>query len=126
MEHVKCKCGSDVFNWHLKDGSISCAKCGEKCERERGSEEALTADGFDEAILGVARRACKNDVVAYDVDLCIQELMKEGLSCEDAVDHFEYNVVGGWVGEGTPIFVQRMDKDELAEYFEEQSDGTES
>ena len=31
--------------------------------------------------------------------------MKEGMTDEEAVEYFEYNVVGSWMGEGTPIFL---------------------
>jgi hypothetical protein len=30
------------------------------------------------------------------------------LTEDEAVDHLEFNTVGAWVGEGTPIFVQEI------------------
>lgn len=63
------------------------------------------ADHYDEAIIGVASRCGHEDILAYDADLIIQLLMNDGMTEEDAVEHFEYNVIGSWVGEGTPIFV---------------------
>ena len=50
------------------------------------NEEALMADGFDEAILGISQRVGMEDVVAYDRDKCISVLMdRDGMSWEDAV-----------------------------------------
>lgn len=67
---------------------------------------ALFADGFDDAILGIARRANGTALVAYDRDLCIKVLMdRDGMDQEEANEFFDFNVIGSWVGDGTPIFV---------------------
>jgi len=31
------------------------------------------------------------------------------MSYEDAIEYFEYNIAGAWVGESTPFFLQRME-----------------
>ena len=70
------------------------------------NEEALMADGFDEAILGISQRVGMEDVVAYDRDKCISVLMdRDGMSWEDAVEYFEFNVAGAYLGENTPVFI---------------------
>ena len=33
--------------------------------------------------------------------------MKDGMTDEVAMEYFEFNVVGAWVGGGTPIFLYR-------------------
>ena len=74
-------------------------------------EDLLCADGFDEAILGICERACSSAVVAYDRDKCIEILVeRDGMTYEDAVEYFEFNVVGGWVGDNTPVFLTLMDE----------------
>jgi hypothetical protein len=75
--------------------------------------DALTADGFDDAIVGLARRCGQPTLVAYSVTKAIQVLMKDGMSYEDAVEYFEFNVVGAWVGEHTPIWIEDMDPDDV-------------
>lgn len=71
--------------------------------------DLLIADGFDEAIIGIGERGASPPIMCYDRDLCIKKIMDDdGCSYEDAVEHFEFNVVGAWVGEQTPIFVTRM------------------
>lgn len=72
--------------------------------------EALFADGFDDAILGVARQF-NTHLVAYDRAACIKILMNE-MSAEDAEEFFEFNVVGGYHGENTPIFIDLETGDE--------------
>ena len=45
-------------------------------------------------------------IALYDRYMCIEILMKEdGMSEEDAEEHFSYNVIGSYVGENTPAFV---------------------
>tara|TARA_R110002074_G_scaffold324868_2_gene495135 strand:+ start:1694 stop:1924 length:231 start_codon:yes stop_codon:yes gene_type:complete len=67
----------------------------------------LKADGFDDAILGLGRRCSQPDLLVYDVDKCVAILMKDGMTDEEAMEYFEYNVVGSCMGEGTPIFLYR-------------------
>ena len=67
--------------------------------------EALTADGFDDAIIGIAHKF-NHAVVAYDWDKCIQVLMDGGMDYTDALEYFTFNTIGAWVGENTPIFVE--------------------
>ena len=70
------------------------------------NDEALMADGFDEAILGISQRVGMEDVVAYDRDKCISVLVdRDGMSSEDAVEYFEFNVAGAYMGENTPVFI---------------------
>ena len=68
--------------------------------------EAVTADGFEDCILGVANRFGMEPVVAYDYDKCINVLVqRDGMTYDEAVEFFEFNVTGAWVGNGTPVFV---------------------
>ena len=73
--------------------------------------EALTADGLDDAILGIAYRAGAAPLVAYSTSQCIQILMdRDGMSHDEAFEFFEFNVLGAFVGPGTPVFVQQRDE----------------
>jgi hypothetical protein len=73
---------------------------------EEENPKALFADGFDDAILGVARRFGADPLVAYSREKCISVLMKrDKMSEEDANEFFDFNVIGSWVGEGTPLFI---------------------
>ena len=69
------------------------------------NHEALTVDGFESCIIGVATRFGAKPIVAYDTDKCLSLLMtRDGMSYEEA----EFNVAGAWMGEGTPIFVSTV------------------
>ena len=65
-------------------------------------DEAIFYDGFDEAILGHGER-CGLSVVLYDANKCIEILMRDGMTDEEAIEFFEYNVLGGYIGPSTPI-----------------------
>lgn len=69
-------------------------------------EELLFADGFDEALLGVATRCGQPPLVVYDRQKCIDLLIsRDGMSEEEAEEYFSFNTEGAWVGDRTPIFV---------------------
>jgi hypothetical protein len=64
---------------------------------------------FDAAIVGLAQRIGL-DVICYDKDKVIDILMQEEeMSYEDAIEHFDYNIIGSWVGEATPVFLSRTE-----------------
>jgi hypothetical protein len=68
-------------------------------------EQMLFADGFDKAIIGVAHIFNKL-IVAYDTKKCIKILMKD-MTHEEAVEYFDFNVIGSYVGEYTPSFIEK-------------------
>ena len=75
-------------------------------------EDALFADGFDEAIIGISERFGRVPIVAYDRGFCISILMeRDGMDYEEAVEFFDFNVIGAWVGEGTPEFITLYNED---------------
>lgn len=68
--------------------------------------DALVADDFAEAFVGVSYRCGKDSLAVYSVPKCIDILMKrDGMSFEDASEFFEFNVAGAWLGDGTPIWL---------------------
>lgn len=63
-------------------------------------EEFLTADGFNDAIIGVDDKSMR---IIYSVSKCLEILMKD-MTDEEAIEYFEYNVSSAYVGEKTPIW----------------------
>ncbi len=73
------------------------------------NEQIVTCDGFESCIIGIANRFGMEPVVAYDYDKCIALLVsRDGMSEEEAVKFFEFNTLGAWVGEGTPVFISTV------------------
>lgn len=63
-------------------------------------DEVLVADGFDDAIIGIDSNSMR---LIYSVTKCIDILSKE-MDEEEAVEYFDFNVRGSYVGEKTPIW----------------------
>ena len=69
----------------------------------------LTCDGMDDAIVGVAKfwgsKSNPTIAVAYDYDEYIAGLVGEGMTEDEAIEYFEFNVAGAYVGDHTPVFI---------------------
>ena len=63
-------------------------------------DEFLIADGFNDAIIGIDSNSMR---LIYSVTKCIDILSKE-MDEEEAVEYFDFNVRGSYVGEKTPIW----------------------
>ena len=65
------------------------------------------ADGYEKAFIGTTISAFgRKQVALYDYDKCIMILMNDNdWNEEEAIEWFNFNTIGSWVGEGTPIFV---------------------
>ena len=72
---------------------------------EEVEEEIIIYDEFEDAIIGLADWFGMDTSVAYDYDKVIKILM-EDMSYEEAVEYFDFNVIGGWVGDSTPVFIK--------------------
>lgn len=68
-------------------------------------ETVLLADGFESAFVGIGRQFGK-PIAIYDRAKCIEILMEE-MSEEEAEEYFQYNTEGAWVGNQTPIFLEK-------------------
>jgi hypothetical protein len=75
-----------------------------------GDPDLLFADGFDDAMIGVVRRSGQPPVVVYDRDVCITVLMTQGMTRDEAEEHFAFNTEGAWVGDRTPAFLVRAEE----------------
>jgi hypothetical protein len=71
------------------------------------NEEALIPDGFDDAFVGIAERFRQEPVLVYDRQKCISILQSQDMTEEEAVEFFEHNTLGSWVGDNTPIFITK-------------------
>jgi hypothetical protein len=69
--------------------------------------DAIIVDGFNEAIIGLAERINLGPIVAYDVDKMLKIMVeRDGMTYEEAMEYFDYNILGAWLGENTPVYIQ--------------------
>ena len=84
------------------------------------NEEALLADGFEDAFLGMCEVFGRPPLATYDRDKCIEIIIESsessGLTDEEAYDEaeefFEFNVAGSWGGDNTPVYMTLHGDDE--------------
>jgi len=70
-------------------------------------ETFLKADGLDSAVIGV--QVGEPMRLIYSVTKIIEHLVIEDeMDLEDAMEHFEFNIRGSYVGEQTPIWCDDM------------------
>jgi|TARA_R110000751_G_scaffold8533_1_gene33436 hypothetical protein len=67
----------------------------------------LKADGLDEAIIGTTMLwGAEGEVLVYSCEKCINIFMvRDGMDYDEAYEYFEFNTLGAYVGEQTPVFV---------------------
>lgn len=73
----------------------------EKIVEQFYDDKILKADGFDDAVIGIEDNSMR---LIYSVQKCINILMEQGMEMQDAMEYFEFNVSGAYVGEKTPIW----------------------
>lgn len=70
--------------------------------------EFLSADGFEDAIIGVVFDNMNGvERIAYSKTKCINILIdRDNMTYEEALEYFDFNVEGAYVGKKTPIWVE--------------------
>lgn len=74
------------------------------CERG-GIEVLFLPSEFDVAIMGLSVKFNEYSVL-YDSVKCIECLMLlDSMTHDEAIEYFEFNIVGSYVGSNTPTFL---------------------
>ena len=55
--------------------------------------------------MGVVHRFGQDAILCYDYEKVISQLVTDGMTDEEASEWFDFNIIGAWVGEGTPCFL---------------------
>jgi hypothetical protein len=64
---------------------------------------AIKLDGFDNCIIGVVEEFGNGPRILYSKEKIIDELCEE-MTREEALEYYDYNILGGYFGEQNPIF----------------------
>jgi hypothetical protein len=75
---------------------------------DRAEETALTADGFDDCVIGLAYQF-NQPLVIYSKQKIITQLMGD-MSGEEAMEYFDFNIAGAYMGDSTPLFMEDLDE----------------
>lgn len=68
--------------------------------------EALRADGLEDAYLGYVVNTHHKSVAVYDAHKCVEILMRDGMSDEEAWEYLDFNTFCAYVGENGPLFIK--------------------
>ena len=78
------------------------------------TENVITMDGYNDCIIGVISTFEGKQVIAYDIDKVLTRLReRDGMSEIEAIEFFEFNMLGAWMGEHTPMFISTLTEQHL-------------
>ena len=76
---------------------------------EEMEENVLLMDGFEEAFIGYSQRMNEPILAVYSWEKMLEVCMvRDGMTDAEAMDYIDYNCLGAWVGEQTPIIVMPL------------------
>ena len=77
-------------------------------------------DGYDDCLIGVGTRCGMKDVFIYDKHKMITKLVRrDDMTYDEALEFINFNIAGAFIGEDTPILVDRMTRAEIKNYIED-------
>ena len=76
----------------------------------------LKWDGFDSAVMGVGERNNTDSMIVYDYSKMVNVLMtRDGMTYGEAEEYIDFNIVGAWIGDTTPIIVNKKSMEQIEE-----------
>ena len=75
-------------------------------------DEMMQMDGYDDCVVGTVTRFNMPPVLCYDLHKVIARMVDDGMDEEEAYEYYNYNMLGAWVGEGTPAFICMAEEEE--------------
>ena len=76
------------------------------------NEEAIIYDNLDEALVGIGHRFGMDGIAIYDMDKvfkCLEKELGPDVTGDEVIEYFDYNVIGTWAGEHTPMFIETFE-----------------
>lgn len=78
-------------------------------EHEERMPAMMLADGLERAFIGIIDGPHGHPRAVYDYGKCVRIFMVEHhMTQDEAIEWMDFNVVGAYVGEGTPHFLHRQ------------------
>lgn len=68
----------------------------------------LEPASYDAAIVGLVARPEGGRAVCYEVEKVLEVLRADGMDEEGAQDFFDINIAGAFLGENSPVFLERV------------------
>ena len=69
-------------------------------------------DEYDDCVIGIGYRVSAGPLAVYSIPLVLKAMQELSVDDLEAQEFFEYNTIGAWMGDGTPIFIHLFGEDE--------------
>ena len=69
-------------------------------------------DEYDDCVIGIGYRFSAGPLAVYSIPKVLKVMQGWGMDDQEAQEFFEYNTIGAWMGDGTPIFIHLFGEDE--------------
>lgn len=112
--------GEHLYQMHME--YVKNLKMGEIKDNELTEPAYIKADGFDDCLIGLGFKFGNRGTLIYDQAKVIQKLIdnSEGKITEDeAFEYYEFNILGAYVGENMPIFVESCTMDDIQQIIDQ-------
>lgn len=83
----------------------------EEVEDVLGENEALLLeprDEYDSCIIGIGYHFNSGPLAVYSISKVLEVMKGWGMDEEGAEEYFQFNTIGAWMGDGTPIFINLL------------------
>ena len=110
------------FFYRMHTEYVKNLKMGEIKDNEITEPAYIKADGFDDCLIGLGFKFGNRGTLIYDQAKVIQKLIdnSEGkITEEEALEYYDYNILGAYVGENMPIFVESCTMDDIQEMIDQ-------
>ena len=75
------------------------------------AEGAIILDGLDTAIIGIVEEFGNGPRILYSKEKIIDILVeRDGMTSEEAIEYYDFNILGLYAGEQNPIFLITISK----------------
>ena len=83
-------------------------------------EDTVFYDEFDAAFVGFGWQFNVGPVAVYNQGLVMDILKARGMDEEGALEYFNFNIIGAYVGERTPIFLTNVNDGAVQDFLKRQ------
>jgi hypothetical protein len=114
------KAGEHLYQMHME--YVKNIKMGEIKDNELTEPSYIKADGFDDCVIGLGFRFGNRGTIIYDQAKVIQKLINDsegGMTEDEAFEYYEFNILGAYVGENMPIFVESCTMNDIQEMIDQ-------
>jgi hypothetical protein len=66
---------------------------------------------YDACVVGIGYRFSSGPLAVYSIPKVLKVMEGWGMDDQGAQEFFEFNTIGAWMGDGTPMFIHLFEKE---------------